>query len=411
MNPIPTLAAQRLTDLPPPPFPRLRALLSDTPPGKEPIDFSIGEPRHDPPAFVREILNRHFLEWRRYPPDTGTEPWREAAYGWLARRYALPMTWLTAETSILPLAGTREGLFMAVLATLTGKAGADRPAVVIPNPFYQCYAAAATAAGAEPIYLPATAETGHLPSLDQPDALWARTAGVFLCSPANPQGAVASADYWRRLLALADRFDFKIYSDECYADIYRDATPPGVLEIARGENADLERILAFHSLSKRSNLAGLRSGFVVGGRASIEQVRRLRALGGASCPVPALAAAAALWADDAHAAENRALYARKFEIADGLFTNLDNYQSPKAGFFLWTPVADGEAAAAALWREEGLRVLPGDYLSRAAGAAERSPGAGYVRVAMVDPVARVAEGLERLRSAIDRLSLSEKTAD
>ncbi len=404
------LAAARLDALPPPPFPRLRALLAD-PPGKEPIDFSIGEPRHAPPEFIREIIDAAFADWRRYPPDLGTEAWADAVRGWLRRRFGLSEARLEREVALLPLSGTREGLFMATLATLNRRSGsAEPPAALLPNPFYQCYAAAAAAAGAEPVYLPATQATGHLPSLELPEALLNRTAGFFLCSPANPQGAVASLDYLTRLLTLAERHDFTVYADECYAEIYRDAPPPSALEAVAAAGADPNRLLVFHSLSKRSNLAGLRSGFVAGGADAIAKVRNARALGGASHPLPLLAAATALWADDGHVAENRARYRRKFEIADGLFTNLANYQSPTAGFFLWLPAGDGERAAAALWREEGLRMLPGAYLSRAArveGGDAVNPGEGYLRVALVDPEARVEEGLTRLRYGALRLGFWE----
>ncbi|MEL6978604.1 MAG: aminotransferase class I/II-fold pyridoxal phosphate-dependent enzyme [Pseudomonadota bacterium] len=394
-------------------FPRLRALLDGAEPGAAPIDMSIGEPKHAPPAFLKEVLSAHFGDYRRYPPVDGDEPWREAVFGWAARRYGWDAARLSAEAAALPLSGTREGLFMAALATIPARiesqgASVDRPAVLLPNPFYQCYAAAAIGAGAEPVYLSASAQTDWLPSLDQPEALWRRAQAMYLCSPSNPQGAVASPAYWRRLLGLAERYDFMVYSDECYSEIYRGAAPTGVLAEARAIGSGLERVLAFHSLSKRSNLAGLRAGFVMGGRKAVDAVRRLKAYAGAPCPIPALRAAEAAWRDETHVAENRARYVKKFETADRLFTNWPSYQSPTAGFFLWLRVEDGEAAAQALWREEGVKALPGAYLSRRDGAGV-DPGAAYLRVALVEAdEARVEEGLTRVSAFLRRSSASER---
>lgn len=394
------VVSERLLTLPPPPFPRLRALLAGIEPGKPPIDMSIGEPRHDPPAFVRPILDAEFADWRRYPPDIGDDAWRDAVMGWLARRYDLPPRWLASETSVLPLSGTKEGLFLTVLATLPAKPGVSRPKAVIPNPFYQCYAAAVTAAGAEPIYAAATAANGFLPDLDRPEADWRDVSAMFLCSPTNPEGGVAGVDYWTRLLELAERHGFVVYADECYAEIYRDLPPSGVLAAAHAMGADMSRVFAFHSLSKRSSMAGLRSGFVVGGPGPIDATRRLRAVGGPAHPLPALRAAEALWRDEAHVETNRAAYAAKFTVADGLFTNLQDASTPKAGFFLWLDVDDGEAFAKRLWAEEGLRALPGGYLSRE--TAQGDPGRAFIRLALVDPVERVTEGLTRFVDALRR---------
>ncbi len=391
----------RLTALPEYAFPRLRALLADLEPGASVVDFSIGEPKHAPPEFARAVLDQHFNAYTRYPPVDGTEGWRAAVRGWLGRRYGAPEAWFAADGAILPLNGTREGLYMAIMANTPESKAGGRPAVLLPNPFYQCYAAAALSAGAEPIYLSATDETGHLPTLDLPDPLLRRTSAFFVCSPANPQGAVASLDYWTRLLTLAERYDFIVFADECYSEIYRDAPPPGALEAVLAIGADPNRLLAFHSLSKRSNLAGLRSGFVVGGREPVDALKQLKAYGGAPCPVPALHAAEAVWNDEEHVAENRALYARKFTIADDLLTSWPTYRSPEAGFFLWIPVHDGEAAARALWRDAGLKALPGAYLSRP-DADGRDPGADHIRLALVAPVEEVEEGLTRLAQQLSR---------
>lgn len=397
----------RFSALPEYAFPRLAELIDGVEPGKPMIDFSIGEPKHDAPDFVRAALDKHWRDYRRYPPTLGTEGWREAVYEWAARRYGWKTDRLTAEAGVIPLNGTREGLFMAALAVIpTRRAQAGPPAALLPNPFYQCYAAAAIAVGATPEYLHATEETGWLPSLDQPEELWRRAAAFFICSPSNPQGAVATPDYWRRLLALAEQHDFMIFADECYSEIYREsvlgAAPTGILAEARETGASLDRVLAFHSLSKRSNLAGLRSGFVMGGTAPVEAVRRLKAYAGAPNPIPALHAAEAAWRDEAHVAENRARYEEKFRIADELLTIHPAYRSPAAGFFLWLRVGDGEAAAKALWREEGVKGLPGAYLSRRGGDGF-DPGASYLRIALVEADAgRVEEGLTRVGAFLAR---------
>lgn len=393
----------RFAALPEYAFPRLRALLDGIPPGGPEIAMSIGEPRHPVPTFVRAVLDEHWQAYSRYPPNEGIPELRAAISAWLARRYRLPEAWRDPERHILPLNGTREGLFNACLALAPETKGVGRPAVLLPNPFYQCYAAAALAVGAEPIYVPATEETGFLPDFGAlPRALLDRTVVAYICSPSNPQGAVAGTDYWRTLLALAEAHDFRIFADECYCEIYRDAPPPGILEVAAEAGADPERVVAFHSLSKRSNLAGLRSGFAVSGAAAIAAMLRLRAYGGAPLPVPAQHAAAAAWADEQHVEENRALYREKFALADAILGEMEGYASPPAGFFLWLRVGDGEAAAVKLWREAGVRALPGRYLSRpvpeALGGGD--PGAAYLRLALVASANEVRRGLEAVRRVL-----------
>ncbi len=392
---------ERFSNLPDYAFPRLRALLDPHPPGGEPLSMSIGEPTHPPPPFVADILSAEASGWGRYPPNEGTPALREAIAGWLIRRYGLSPGRADPDRCVLPLNGTREGLFMAALALCPERKAGGAPVVLLPNPFYQCYAAAALAAGAEPVYLPATEATGHLPDFDAlPQAVLARTALAYLCSPANPQGAVASAAYWRDLLALAERHDFRILADECYSEIWRAAPPTGALEAAQAAGADPERALAFHSLSKRSNLPGLRSGFAAGGAGAIAAVGRLRAYGGAPLPLPAQAVAAAAWADEAHVADNRALYAEKYAIADEMLQGLPGYAAPEAGFFLWVKVGDGEAAALSLWREAGVRVLPGAYLSRPTPAGD--PGAGWLRVALTPAPQALRRGLAALARVLER---------
>jgi N-succinyldiaminopimelate aminotransferase len=386
---------ERFSNLPEYAFPRLRALLDHHQPGGDPLSMSIGEPRHPMPTFVGEILQQTLDGFARYPANDGTPDLLAAISGWLRRRYGVDV----AEARLMALNGTREGLFNAAVALGPERKNGQTPVVLIPNPFYQVYAVAALTIGAEPRFLPATAETGHLPDFTVLDpALLDRTTIAYLCSPANPQGTVASRDYWKALLALAEQHDFRIFADECYCEIYRGAPPPGILEVAQEVGADPERVLSFHSLSKRSNLPGLRSGFVAGGSESIRRVRQLRAYAGAPLPGPLQAVAAAAWNDEAHVAESRAMYQRKYAIADEVFADLPGYMPPTAGFFLWLPVEDGEAATLKLWRETGVRVLPGAYLSRDAEGG--NPGAGYIRVALVAPENETRRGLTLLRDCL-----------
>ena len=387
---------ERFTGLPPYAFPRLRALLDSHPPGGEVVAMSIGEPRHPFPDFVGPILAGHLAEFGRYPPNDGSEALLAAISGWLGRRYGVDF----GPERIMALNGTREGLFNAVLALCPERtARGDRPAILVPNPFYGVYAAGAAAVGAEPVFVPCDASTGHLPDYAAlPAEVLDRVEIAWVCSPSNPQGRVADRGWWRDMLALAERHDFRVLADECYSEIWRDAPPPGALEVAAEVGADPERVLAFHSLSKRSNLPGLRSGFVAGGPETLRHLRQLRAYAGAPLPTPLQAVAAAAWADEAHVEANRALYARKYAIVDELFAGIDGCAAPEAGFFLWLPVADGEAAALRLWRETGVRVLPGAYLARDVDGA--NPGAGYIRVALVAPEDEMRRGLVALRDTL-----------
>jgi aspartate/methionine/tyrosine aminotransferase len=269
----------------------------------------------------------------------------------------------------------------------------------MPNPFYPVYMIATLSVAADPVMVPATLETGHLPDFASlPEETLNRTTAAYICSPANPQGAVACREYWRDLISLAEKYDFKIFADECYSEIYRDTPPPGALQVAQEMGADLNRIVAFHSLSKRSNLPGLRSGFVASGADSMREIRQLRNYAGAPLPLPLQVAATAVWNDEEHVIENRRLYGEKYEIADRMLGNVPGYVSPEAGFFLWLPVQNDEVAAVKLWRETGVRVLPGGYLAQDHNGA--NPGQGYIRVAMVAPKAETARGIELIRDCL-----------
>jgi N-succinyldiaminopimelate aminotransferase len=386
---------ERFSNLPDYAFPRLRKLLDHHPAGGDPIAMTIGEPRHPMPAFVGPILAENLGGFAVYPPNDGTPELLAAISGWLGRRYGVTI----AQDRLMVLNGTREGLFNACIALCPETKRGKQPVVLMPNPFYQVYAVAALTVGAEPIYVPATAATGFLPDYASlsPDIL-DRVTIAYLCSPANPQGAVASRDYWTNLLALAEKHDFVILADECYSDIWRSTAPVGALQMAAEVGADPERVFAFHSLSKRSNLPGLRSGFVAGGAQGIARIRQLRAFAGAPLPLPIQRVSEAAWNDEAHVLENRALYQDKFRAANQIFSGLQGFQCPEGGFFLWLPVTDGEEAALKLWVKTGVRVLPGAYLSR--DVAGDNPGKSYIRVALVAPIIEMQHGLTRLRDCL-----------
>ena len=389
---------ERFSNLPAYAFPRLRALLDHHPAGGEVVHMTIGEPKHDFPAWVTEVIVENAHLFQSYPPNEGSPELRGAITDWIARRYGVT---LDPEKNVMALNGTREGLYNAAMALCPEQKNGQRPIVLCPNPFYQVYMVAAISVGAEPHFVPATAATGHLPDYASlPAEVLNRTAVAYICSPANPQGAVASRAYWAELIGLAEQYDFRIFADECYSEIYRDTAPTGALTVAQEMGADPERVVLFNSLSKRSNLAGLRSGLIAGGPETLKHVKQLRNYSGAPLPGPLQAAAARVWADEAHVAENRALYQEKYALADQVFAGVQGYQPPEAGFFLWLPVDDGEAASLKAWRETGVRVLPGAYLAQ--GKPGQNPGETYIRVAMVAPKQDLQRGLIVLRDCIYR---------
>lgn len=387
---------ERFSNLPAYAFPRLRALLDSFEPGGEVIHMTIGEPKHAFPAFVGEVLAESVHEFGKYPPNEGTPELRATIAAWIARRYGVTVD---PDTQVSTVNGTREGLYNAAMALCPETKNGQQPLVVMPNPFYQVYAVAGLSVGAEPVYVNATEATGHLPDIaGLPEDVLARTALVYLCSPANPQGAVADQGYWQTLIALGEKHDFQILADECYSEIYRGEAPMGALQVASEMGADPERVVIFHSLSKRSNLPGLRSGFVAGGPESLRRIKQHRSFAGAPLPLPVQRVSERAWADETHVEENRALYLEKFELADRIFGNVPGYMPPQAGFFLWLPVEDGEAAALKLWKETGVRVLPGAYLSRDTEAG--NPGKGFLRVALVAPREETERGLTRIRDCL-----------
>ncbi|MBM05721.1 MAG: aspartate aminotransferase [Oceanibulbus sp.] len=388
--------SERFSNLPAHVWPRLRALLDGHEGGGTPIHMTIGEPKHAFPAWVTDEITKHAEGFNKYPPNDGSPELRGAIAAWIARRYGVEMD---PDSEVMALNGTREGLYNAVIALCPTTKNGEKSAILMPNPFYQVYMIGAISGAAEPIMVPATAETGHLPDFASlPEEVLRRTTAAYLCSPANPQGVVASRDYWADLIALAEKYDFLIFADECYSEIYRDTPPTGALEVVKELGTDRNRVVIFHSLSKRSNLPGLRAGFAASGPETMREIKQLRNYAGAPLPLPLQQAAAAVWADEAHVEENRALYQEKYAIADRIFGNVPGYASPEAGFFLWLPVEDDEAAALKLWRETGVRVLPGSYLAQ--NVAGTNPGQNYIRVALVAPKDETTRGLEAIRDCL-----------
>ena len=391
----------RLDMLPDYPFERVRGLLDHLPaPGNlEPVALSLGEPQHPYPDFVGEILhaNRHL--YGKYPPVAGTPDFRRAVADWLNRRYDLPDGMVRADDHIAPCAGTREALFRTAFLAVPPKKAGKQPVVLMPNPFYQCYAGAAVAAGAEPIFVNTLAENGFLPDFAGLDeGILARTALVYFCTPGNPQGAVADLAYLEALVALSRQYDFTLVVDECYAEIYNGDPPPGTLQACAGDG-DLSGVLVFHSLSKRSNVAGLRSGFVAGDGELITLFRRLSEYGGSPTPLPVFAAATALWQDEEHVVANRALYREKFDLAERILSNRFGFYRPDGGFCLWLDVGNGEAATRELWTQAAIRVLPGSYLTAEDGIGD-NPGDRYIRVAMVHDYAVMEDALARIAQTL-----------
>lgn len=384
------MTENRFESLPEYAFPRLRALVDHLPRGGEAeLNLALGEPQHPFPDFIGEILqaNNHLLN--KYPPNDGTPAFRAAIANWLTRRYDLNPDHIDADKMIVPLSGTREGLFSIGL-TVIPEHGAQRPKVLMPNPFYPPYAGCAVAAGAEPVYVDAIGENGFLPDFASlPTETLQATALAFICSPANPQGSIASLEYLKSLLALAREHEFVLVADECYSEIYDSEKPTGALEAAEAlakEDGDqghpFRNLLVFNSLSKRSNLAGLRSGFVTGDPEILGRYKQLRSYGGSPSPLPVFAAAAEAWSDEAHVELSRRLYVEKFDTAERIFGNRFDFRRPPGGFFLWLNVGDGEEAAKTLWQEKGVRILPGGYVA-ANSENGQNASAPYIRVALV----------------------------
>ena len=394
-----------LNQLQPYPFEKLRALLGSVqaPTDKSPIALSIGEPKHRSPAFVAEALAANLDQLSVYPTTLGIPALREAIANWCGRRFGLPAGALDPARHVLPVNGTREALFAFTQAVVKRDVGG---LVVSPNPFYQIYEGAALLAGAQPHYLACREEHGFNPDFDAvSDEVWQRCQILFLCSPGNPTGALIPLPTLKKLIALADKFDFVIAADECYSELYFDeGNPPAGLLSACAElgRHDFKRCVVFHSLSKRSNLPGLRSGFVAGDADILKSFLLYRTYHGCAMPVQTQLASVAAWNDEAHVKANRDLYREKFDAVLAILDGVLDVRRPDGGFYLWakTPI-DDETFTRELFAREHVTVVPGSYLSRAVDG--HNPGAGRVRLALVAPLAECVTAAERIRNYVKSL--------
>ena len=385
------------------PFTRLRRLLADVPPGHaKPIEMTAGDPKETMPGFVVDRIAeaKHLLG--SYPMVRGSEDLRRAISTWIERRYGLAGQ-IDPLREVHPLNGSREGLFYAILPAIGRKRVNGQPAVLLPNPYYHAYLGAASVVNAEAVFLDATEATGHLPDLDalaKDTETLERTVAFYLCSPANPQGAVASPAYVRRALALARQYDFMLFVDECYSEIYTGEAPAGGLQIAAPTPEKFKNVVVFNSLSKRSNLPGLRSGFVAGDGDFIETLAEVRNIVGPQMPGAVQHASIAVWSEEQHVSSIRQAYRAKFDICDEVLGNRMGYRRPAGGFFLWLDMGHlggGVEATVTLWKRCGVKVVPGAFLSQA-NREGVNPGERYVRVALVHPAATIREALERVVS-------------
>jgi len=380
------------------PFERLARLKSgaSAPAGLTPIEMSIGEPRHEPPQSVLTTLRENLHRLGTYPATVGLPELRSACARWLERRYHLPDGSIDPATMVLPVSGTREGLFAFVQATVDS---ARDPLVLMPNPFYQIYEGAALLAGASPHFLDTTAANDYTPDLDAvPESIWRRCQVLFLCSPGNPTGKVLSPGFLRHALGLAERYGFVIAADECYAEIYPDgrSPPPGLLQVCLAAGHDrFQRCVVFHSLSKRSSVPGLRSGFVCGDPEIVARFLLYRTYHGSAMPVPTQLASITAWQDDDYAARNRHLYQQKFERVVPILAPFLEFEKPDGAFYLWPHVRrDDEHFVRDLYVSQAVTVLPGSYLGRTGTSG--NPGAGRVRISLVPPLAQCIEAAERI---------------
>ena len=393
-----------LARLQPYPFERIRALLEGVSPADLPaVSLAMGEPKHPTPDFIQQAIAANWGGLAHYPLTKGSLALRETIAAWLTRRFQLPAGAVDAEQHVIPVNGTREALF--AFAQTVVERGANA-AVVMPNPFYQIYEGAALLAGAEPVFLPCTADNGFIPDFAAvPAATWQRCQLLYLCSPGNPTGAVMPLETLKLVLNLAEQHDFIVASDECYSELYadEDQPPPGLLQAAaQMGNTAWKRCVVFHSLSKRSNAPGMRSGFVAGDADVLKQFLLFRTYQGCAMPPPFQAASAAAWADEAHVQENRRLYRQKFAVVMAILTPVLDVSMPPASFYLWpkTPV-DDETFTRELFARAHVNVVPGSYLSRAVDG--QNPGANRVRLALVAPLEDCIEAAERIRRVVETL--------
>jgi len=371
---------------------------------KEHIALSIGEPAHATPHLIQETLLTHLHGLSKYPTTKGIPELRMAIANWLSRRFNVPSELIDPETQVLPVNGTREALFSFAQCVIDATSAA--PVVIMPNPFYQIYEGAALLAGAEPYYLNTLEASGYLPDFDAvPDEIWQRCQLIYVCSPGNPTGSVMARAGYEKLLRLAEKYDFVIASDECYSELYDDENnpPPGLLETAYAMgNTAFKRCVVFHSLSKRSNAPGLRSGFVAGDADILQQYFQYRTYHGSAMSLPTQHASIAAWQDEAHVIENRQLYREKFTAVIDILADVCSINKPPAGFYIWlkVPIADTEFTQR-LFAQENVTVLPGSFLSREFDGI--NPGQNHVRIALVAPLDECLDAARRIKSFINSL--------
>jgi N-succinyldiaminopimelate aminotransferase len=390
----------RLTDYP---FSRLRQLLDglSPPSGMKPLILSIGEPRQSP-AQIAQSVEANRADWWRYPSLDGTGHFRQAVAGWCHRRFGIAPEFLAKPRCILPVAGTREALFLfaqMIVPEPIWDQGLQRPMVVVPNPFYAGYPGAAIMAGAEPIFLGGAGQRNSFPDLSSlPSETLDRVVLAYICSPSNPIGEAATLDYLVETINVARRHGIVLAVDECAIDLYHRTPVPGSLQACEAIGHGLDNVVVFQSLSKRSSAAGLRSGAVIGDPQLLHRFWEVRCFGGATVPVPILAASADLWDDDIHVAETRATISARFDIAERLLDGRFDFYRPDAGFFLWLNVGDGESVARQLWQHAALHVMPGAYLARDTGGG--NPCKAFIRIALVHELSIVEDALWRLKEAL-----------
>ena len=396
-----------LKQLHPYPFEKLNALKASVTPPKslKHIALSIGEPKHDAPQFVVDALVGAMDKLNTYPLTKGTPELRQSIGNWLVQRFKLGQDSLDIEKNILPVAGTREALFAFAQAVINPQL--EQPLVLMPNPFYQIYEGAAFLAGAQPYYYDTTAENNYLPDFDAiPEDIWKRCQLLYICSPGNPTGAVISKKSLKSLVKKARQFDFIIASDECYSELYFDESSPpvGLLEAAQEmDNDNFSNCVVFHSLSKRSNLPGLRSGFVAGDADVLADFLKYRTYHGCALPPTHQVASIAAWGDEEHVKQNRVLYKEKFKAVLDILQPVIDIQMPAASFYIWlkTPICEQEFAKQ-LFATQNITVLPGSYLSRDNNGF--NPGVGHVRMALVAPLDECIEAAKRIKQFLESLS-------
>ncbi|XID75861.1 succinyldiaminopimelate transaminase [Alkanindiges sp. WGS2144] len=389
-----------IDQLHPYPFEKLARLFTDLNPVDLPnIALSIGEPRHQSPEFVKQALIDSLQHLSTYPTSKGLPALRSTIASWLKQRFELQQ--INAETQILPVSGTREALFSFVQANIDRS---KAPYVVMPNPFYQIYEGASILAGAKPYFYNCTQQNSYLGNLDEvPAEVWQNTQLLFICTPGNPTGSVMPMEQLKKLIALSDQYHFVIASDECYSELYFDQAPVGLLQAcAELGRHDYKNCVVFHSLSKRSNLPGLRSGFVAGDAALLANYLKYRTYHGAAMPVQHQLASIAAWQDEQHVEQNRQLYQQKFDLFLNELGHILPLQKPDAGFYFWLQVDDDERFARHLYSQANITVLPGRYLSRdvVQGHSTINPGQNHVRMALVADIAQCEQAIERLKKIL-----------